>query len=70
MKVKITNTAIYDLDDPQLQKEFSEWLDDYHATFEMLQSFLIDRYINPYFDPISITRFEMLLEPDERTNNE
>ena len=62
MKIKVTNIAIYDLDDQELLKEYLEWIDDYEATFENLKEFIMDRFINPNFDQASTTSFELYPE--------
>ena len=59
MKIKVTNTAIYDFDEPEIQQEYLEWLDGYEATFENLKEFIVDRFVNPNFDPASTTSFEL-----------
>lgn len=48
MRVKVTCTKIYDTDD--LMEEFIAYQDDYPLTFESLEEFILDRFINPNFD--------------------
>lgn len=50
MKIKVTHTTEYDTDDRQLWMEFEEWMDDHTYTFDSLQEFIKDRFINPNFD--------------------
>lgn len=50
MKIKMTFTATYDLNDPNVQQEFLSWNGDYDFTPQALEDFIKDRFIDPHFD--------------------
>lgn len=62
MKIKLTHSFIYDTEDKQLWDEFLEYQDDHPLTFPALQGFLIDRFINPYFDKAGKTTMEIVVD--------
>lgn len=50
MKIQLSFTATYDLNDPKFQDEFLSWNGDYEFTSQALEAFVKDRFIDPHFD--------------------
>jgi len=60
MQVKITHSFIYDTDSIEFRNEFQEYQGDHPMTFDSLQEFIIDRFINPNFDSNGTTVMEIV----------
>lgn len=50
MKFKVTHEVFYDTTDADFLEQFDEWCIDYPKTFENLEEFIKDRFIDPNFD--------------------
>lgn len=60
MKVKLDVSIVYDTGDKELWNEYLEYMGDHPLTMTSLQSFLIDRYINPNFDKAGKVSVELM----------
>lgn len=58
MKIKLKVEVVYDIE--ELMPEIREKDDDYPTTFESIREFVLDRFVDPNFDPASTVTLEVV----------
>lgn len=67
MKIKLTHSVIYDLDDPEFREDFETRQYGNELTFEALNEYVMDRFINPNFDLAGTTKIEIVSEVENES---
>jgi hypothetical protein len=60
MILELTHSIRYNTDDKELMDEYYGWIDDRKPTMKSLAEFLVDRFINPNFDPDGSTIIDVV----------